>query len=404
MLSDALKRGRNCKLYCDLFSNKEDFDKGWVDETERKNHQQFERLEADFSAAKASMIKESVRVAYNDLGHHHCEVGNLQKALQAYMRTRDYISMPRQTEEMILNICTVALDLKQHNMLANYLSKSAEEGASTSLVKDKMKALSGLYCLSQGDFAGAARRFASIGSNIVGNFGDVLAGEDVAMGAVICGIAGLERPELRALVLDSPSFKAVLDLVPPLRDLLEHFLSGRYAEVKAALALGGDSNSEAQSEVRSLLKMDLHMHHHTEILLKTIQDKLVLQYFKPYNAIRMSKAVEDLYPPSTPDKRLAQEDELESHVWQLIESGQLAARIDAGCPEGSTLRRVQINERAMALQKVNELVENSSTRIGNSILRLSLLKNSFTLSGSDVNFKRHVVDDMEAVTHMDIDV
>jgi COP9 signalosome complex subunit 1 len=96
LLSTAIKSGCNSKLYCDVFSDKSTsfghsfvFDKAWVDETERKNHLRRERLEADFSAAKASLIKEAVRIAYNDLGHHYTEVGNLQEALRAFTRTRE---------------------------------------------------------------------------------------------------------------------------------------------------------------------------------------------------------------------------------------------------------------------------------------------------------------------------
>lgn len=57
LLSTSLKSGSNSSLYSTLFSSRTDFDRAWVDETERKNHLRLERLEADFSAAKASLVK-----------------------------------------------------------------------------------------------------------------------------------------------------------------------------------------------------------------------------------------------------------------------------------------------------------------------------------------------------------
>jgi len=381
LLSSALKAGSNSKLYCDIFSNKAinfgpdfEFDKSWVDETERKNHLLLERLEADFSAAKASIIKESIRVAYNDLGRHHSDVGNLQDALRAFTRTRDYSSMPRHTEEMVLNVCTVAVDLRRPHLLGNFLTKTVEEGATSALVRDKLRALTAIQCLSQKDFAGACRRFASVESHIVGSFGSVLSGEDVALGAVVCGMAALERGELQALILENPRFKPLLDLVPALRLLLQHFLAGRYAEVKTALCSSG--------EVRRRVNMDLHMHHHAEHLFNTLHDKLVLQYFRPYNSIRMSRAVDDLFHASdSAEGRAAQEEELEAHVRRLIEGGSLQARLDAGCAEGSTLRRVWEDERALTLQAVCTAAAGSSVKIRQSILRLSLLKHGFCLTG-----------------------
>jgi hypothetical protein len=282
--------------------------------------------------------------------------------------------MPRHAEEMVLNVCTLALDLQRPHLLGNYLTPSVESGASTPLVRGKLRALAALQCLSHGDFAGAARQFASVESSIAGSFGSVLAGEDVALGAVLCGIAALQRGELRALLLENPRFKALLDAAPAVRQLLGHFLAGRYAEVKAAVAPGG--------EVHARVSVDPHLHQHAAALFITVQDKLVLQYFRPYNAIRMAKAVEDLYGSGGEgvEERAAQEEQLEQHVRRLVEEGQLQARIDAGCAEGCTLRRVSRDERALALQAVSQAAISSSAHITHAVLRLSLLKHSFAVS------------------------
>lgn len=406
LLSSALKTGSNSKLYCDIFSNKAtnfgpgfEFDKSWVDETERKNHLLLERLELDFSAAKASIIKESIRVAYNDLGRHFSDVGNLQDALRAFTRTRDYTSMPRHTEDMVLSVCTVAIDLRRPHLLGNFLTKSVEDGATSALVRDKLRALIAIQCLSQKDFAGACRRFASVESHIAGSFGTVLSGEDVALGAVVCGMAALERGELQALLLENPRFKPLLDSVPALRLLLGHFLAGKYAEVKAALSPTG--------EVRRRVDMDLHMHPYAEQLFNTLHDKLVLQYFRPYNSVRMSRAVDDLFHESGSEgERAAQEEELEAHVRRLIEGGSLQARLDAGCAEGSTLRRVWKDDRALTLQAACTAAADSSTKIQQSILRLSLLKHSFCLSGKQQLMRGGELlrdNSLEGPSYMDVD-
>lgn len=55
-------------------------------------------LVPSFSYIVSLLDKESIRAAYSALGHHHSDTGNLQEALRAFTRTRDYTSMPRHTE------------------------------------------------------------------------------------------------------------------------------------------------------------------------------------------------------------------------------------------------------------------------------------------------------------------
>lgn len=386
LLSSSLKASQNTKLYSEIFSNNKltgsfgiEFDKDWVDETECSNLKQLERVKADMSTAKSSLVKEATRVACNDLGHLWCELGNTQEALKVFIRSRDFTSLPRHVEEMVLSVCTSAINLQRPHLLGNYLSKSLEESATSPAVASKLRSLTALLCLSQKDIAGAARAFASADSHFVGSFGEVMSAEDSVRGAVLCGLAALERGEIRELMLENVGFKGMLALVPGSREVLEQFLGGKYKEVREALGRNGDLRFRAE--------VDVHLSPFVDELFSGVMDRLVLQYFKPYSAVRMSRAVQVLYPTPSADNETSietvteavkeMEEALEAIVWRLIEEGHLHGRIDAGGDESSIFRREERDSRGEALQSVVEGAQSSAVQMKHSLLRLSIVKHSF---------------------------
>ena len=68
----------------------------WAEEADLAARAEEERLEASVAAARASMAKEQARRSYTDLGKFLHRRGDLNGALKALLRTRDYCSSPLQ--------------------------------------------------------------------------------------------------------------------------------------------------------------------------------------------------------------------------------------------------------------------------------------------------------------------
>jgi 26S proteasome subunit RPN7 len=86
------------------------------------------------------------------------------------------------------------------------------------------------------DYAQCARTLLQVQPDTEGSLiSPLVAAEDVAVYGALCAVATLNRRELKRQVLDNESFKAFLELVPAVRDLVSDFYNGRYKQCLAQL-------------------------------------------------------------------------------------------------------------------------------------------------------------------------
>lgn len=97
MAIDELKRTENTVLYRQATTAAQgrlgpgyDCDDSWAEQVDRQQRQRIEKVESDLNAAKNNMIKESIRMDYNDMGDLLLARGDLQEAFKSYLRSRDY--------------------------------------------------------------------------------------------------------------------------------------------------------------------------------------------------------------------------------------------------------------------------------------------------------------------------
>jgi COP9 signalosome complex subunit 1 len=96
-------------------------------------------------------------------------------------------------------------------------------------LKSKISATFGLLALHDKKYYQAASKFVNCQIDIGNTYSDVLHAEDIALYGGICALACYNREELREKVINQTSFKAFLELVPWLRELINDFYSSRYA-------------------------------------------------------------------------------------------------------------------------------------------------------------------------------
>lgn len=389
LLHKELKTSINTSLYlkaCELakeVSGLEDIaqvDSAWVESTIKQADLRASRLEAELFAAKSTLVKESIRLGYSDLGNFSVQRGNLTEALKMFIRVRDYCSNPRQTLDMLADVMTVCIDMNQFRHLPNYFARA--EAVAGWADCPRLQAASALLALHEGKIESAARQLirlstqlggggsgsgsgtgsgsgAVTGPSDVGQLGRLLSVEDIGTYSVLLGLASLSREEVKRLMLDSIQFKTFLEIVPDMRTLLQNYVSGRYQQVLSAL-----------DDLRAELKCDLHTSRLADTIVDNIRDSVVVLAFKPYCTLSL-QSLASLLGLAT--------GELENLLVSLIIKGRISARLDI---EAGVLRRRKQSEREVCVKKVLDLADKQAVDLRNSLLRLSMLKHGVVVSAS----------------------
>jgi len=108
---------------------------------------------------QTNLIKESIRMGYNDLGDFHYARGDLQQAFKCYVRTRDYCTTSKHIIAMCLNVILVSIELGHFVHVSNYVSKADQTpDVQDPVVLAKLKCAAGLAHLESKKYKLAARK------------------------------------------------------------------------------------------------------------------------------------------------------------------------------------------------------------------------------------------------------
>lgn len=335
-------------------------DEQWLAAAEARAAARTQKLEAELNGYRADMIKESIRMGHNDLGEHHYERGDLQAAFKCFVRTRDYCTSSKHLVGMCLSVVRVSLELGNFLHVANYVQKAeaTPDKDAEPLVQAKLGAAMGLANLAQKKYRLAARTLCAVPAEIGTSYNDVIAPQDIATYGALCALATFDRSELKARVLNSVSFRALMELVPNVREVVHDFHSSRYALCLGALA-----------ELKNDLLMDLHLAEHVEELYEMIRHRALIQYATPFSSVdleRMATAFHTGVP------------ELMKELAALIGAGKIKARIDS---QGRVLHRNAADQRAVAFQKALAAGDSYHMQARAALLRASLLRHNVVVSG-----------------------
>lgn len=336
-----------------------DLDHSWIETTERKVSTKLQRLTNESTAARSSMINESIRLSYNDLGYHYYEIGNLLEAQRLFLRMRDYCNTYRHHADMAFSVISVIIDMGLFQTLPGYLSKASNSTDVLSVAKTK--AVSGICQLNDKNYADASRHFFQVDKEIESHFSSVIVPEDIALYAVLCGLATLERKEFKALV-ESKSFKPFLDLVPDIKSLVSNFLRRDFKECLPYLM-----------NMKNEWKLDIYLARHVDSLLEKIKERIIIDYLAPYNTLTLSRMASSL------SMNL---EEVEKQLFDLIVQNKIDALID---DESKTIKRKEKNSHDILVNSIQDASRNNVVSLQNGLLRLSIIKNKLSLVTSEGN-------------------
>lgn len=121
--------------------------------------------------------------------------------------------------------------------------------------------------------------------------------------------SSLCRANWNIQVINNPSFKAFLELLPWLRELISDFYSSNYASCLQTL-----------ETKKAELRLDMYLYSHVDALCQEIRHRGIIQYFYPYLSVDLQQMAQT-FNTEMPV--------LEAEICELIAADKLHARMDS---------------------------------------------------------------------------
>ena len=353
----------------------EPLDTDWVASTEAAFRRDAEERRQEMEAGRAFVIEQTMRAALEELAHLHYDYGHLPESLKYLMREKEKCSRAEEIVNWTLDLMRIFLEQHLPGTAAAADDKGdgdrddmgmdeADDGWATSRPertasriapqvaeqflrraernceeKDveaaaALRACLGLVALLQGEFRRAAKYFLAVTARLrESGATDMVALDDVAWYGVLASMVSFSRAEIKALVLDSPSFKEVLDEAPHAKHIVNAFYRLRFTECLASLY-----------RARADLRLDLFLHRHVEAMLRAIRRKGFVQYVSPYATVDLRR-MHRVFAAGGAGGGLSFE-ALEGELAGMIRAGDIHARLD-GRRKALITNRIDARHEAM---------------------------------------------------------
>ncbi|KAL9263284.1 COP9 signalosome complex subunit 1-like protein [Drosera capensis] len=308
----------------------------WVEEVERKAEVRKEKLEIELNAYRTNLIKESIRMGYNDFGEFYYAHGLLGDAFKSFIRARDYCTTAKHIIHMCLNAILVSIEMGQFTHVANYVAKAETTSeALEPVTAAKLKCAAGLANLETKKYRLAARKFLDVGPELGNNYSEVIAPQDNK-------------------VIDNVNFRNFLELVPEMRELVNDFYSSRYASCLDYL-----------EKLKANLLLDIHLHDHVETLYNDIRHKALIQYTLPFVSVELHMMANAFKTDVAG---------LEKELEALITNDQIQAWIDS---HNKILYARHADQRNTTFQRVLQTGGEFDRDVRAMLLRANILKHEY---------------------------
>lgn len=337
------------------------FSSTYLAETEFTINDKLATLEANLNTAKANLNKQAIRIAYTNLAEQLKKMGNLSDALERLIRARDFATQTRQIADMCSDIVTCALDSRNYTLVTDNVSKAEHtpDLSTQAVFLSKMRIASGLSLIHEGSYRIAANKFLLIDKDLTNQFNAVISAEDIAVYGGLLGLATLSRTEITQQI-ESSVFRERLELVPPLRDAIRHFVLAEYGECLKLL-----------HTMKNEWNLDIYLARHVNELWNMIRNKCIIQYLSPYASVSLQKMMEVFGCFDSLE-------EVECIVANLIKNKKIVgAKIDSVdkkllCSGVGSLERKQ---RRLIMRKVGRVSCTLLSDLEGTMIRLSCLEN-----------------------------
>lgn len=326
-IADA-KKGKNVNLYTTLVEEYSTIapqdtaaltDTVWAEKKTRETQLEQDRLEHELKSYKNNLIKESIRMGNEDLGHFYYGTGDYSSAHKAYMKMREHCTSNKHLADMTLRLVYTSITQKSWLQVQTNLAKveaAQLKGDEKTKLDPIVSACNGLLNMSLNNFREAANYFiktsptyltAEPAAGIVWQK-EVITPNDVATYGGLCALASMDRTELQDRVLGNSDFRNFLELEPHIRRSINLFCNSKYS---ACL--------EVLEGYRNDYLLDVHLSKVLGAMYNRIRTKSIVQYFIPFSCVTLDEMATKFPSIGSP---------IEEELEEMINNGTLDARID----------------------------------------------------------------------------
>ncbi|KAI0767344.1 PCI-domain-containing protein [Fomes fomentarius] len=332
-------------------------DARWIEETNAKNQAEKTKLEVELKTYSSNMIKESIRMAHRDLGDFYRAVGEHPSSLKHYTKSREFCTTSQHVLDMCMSVLELLMEQRSYSHIGTYVFKAEaaldsatsvrpptgpeapagaaqasrdKRNAEREKVQSKLDLATAISHLGQMSYEKAAQAFLKVGppKGLEDWLGKLIAPGDVAIYATLCALATFSRGQIRAQVLENDTFGLYIEQEPYVRELIEAYTNNRFKTVLETLERYSTRHA-----------VDVHLVQHVLALSNLIRSKALVQYFQPFASIRLER-MSQAFGWSV--------DELEQQVVNLIQSGEIRARVDR---QNKILKAKETDQRAALFAK-----------------------------------------------------
>ena len=368
-----------------------EFVENWSSQMHLENQNEKKRLDEGLTSSKASSLKESIRLAHNDLGDYYYNIGNLKEAFTCYQKSREYGTSVKHTLALCMNSIRVALELNNMSQVLLYANKGlailknvdqmnasenekkmaqkpsiiqqagsgieglgvgGESKEEQNLTRAKFTCAAALAHLHFDKYTEAAKHFTSLKTEIGNSYTEVVSQQDVAVYGGLCALATFDREQLKKhIVHENVTFRDMFSTVPEMRDIIEDFWNSRYPQCLSKLNL-----------IKKELLLDIHIGKHVHKLFSLIRQKALIQYTKPFSALSLTTMASAFNCDSV--------ETLEKEIADLITRDKIRARIDSRGEK--ILRAKEFDKRTETFERVQKTAEKFVENARDALLRSSL--------------------------------
>ncbi|KAJ6722870.1 hypothetical protein OIU74_007452 [Salix koriyanagi] len=339
MAYEEIKKGENTQLFRDVVQRIDGrlgsdygMDSAWCEMVDRRADHRKEKLENELNAYRTNLIKESIRMGYNDFGDYYYAHGSLA---DAFKELCPYVSKAEQTTEALEPITVT-----------------------------KLRCAAGLAHLESKKYKLAARKFLEVSPELGNSYNEVIAPQDVATYGGLCALASFDRTELKSKIIDNPNFRNIVGVGTRISHCALYCESKKFCVDTCHYA----SCLDYLGNLKANLMLDIHLHDHVQTLYDQIRNKALIQYTHPFVSVDLQMMANAF---KTTVAGLGKE--LET----LIADNQIQARIDS---HNKILYARHADQRNTTFQRVLQTGNEFDRDVRAMLLRANLIKHEYKAS------------------------
>ncbi|KRG02919.1 uncharacterized protein Dmoj_GI13139, isoform C [Drosophila mojavensis] len=239
------------------------YDAYWVEDNTMEATLLLQELDAELNFKKSNSGSAYVRRVLEEIGDYHVKSGNLQMAVKFYARTRPYCTSSDNVIEMFRNLIRVSIFMANWWHVLSYIDEAKQYALGypnlARSVPAQLSCAAGLANMSLKIYKTAAHCFLLTPYDQY-DYNKIVAPQDVAIYAGLCGLATLEPEMLRLGCFNSEKFKPFFAQSPIMWDILAKFFNNQFDHCERLL-----------HELESRVRLDIYVAPHVDALYSKIQ-------------------------------------------------------------------------------------------------------------------------------------